>query len=86
MPPEDPLALAAALTRLIDDPDYREQLGCAGKKRVEALFGVERMAANFHETYDRLGRLPRNRLGWLDAAAALRPYSRLLPGQRGHIP
>lgn len=85
VPPEDPPALAAGLARLIDDRDYRERLGRAGKKRVEALFSVERMTANFHEAYDRLDRLPRNRLGWLDAAAALKPYLRLLPGQRGHI-
>jgi L-malate glycosyltransferase len=86
VPPEDPPALAAALARLIDDPGYRERLGGAGKTRVEALFSVERMAADFHATYDRLGRLPRNRLGWLGAARALKPYSGLIHPGRNRIP
>ncbi len=79
-------ALAAALARLIDDRDCRERLGRAGKKRVEALFSVERMAADFHEAYDRLDRLPRREFGWLGAAAALKPYSRLIRSQRKRIP
>ncbi len=78
VPPEHPQALAAALARLIDDRDYRERLGCAGKKRAKALFSVERMAADFHQTYDRLDRMPRNQLGWVGAAAALKPYLRLI--------
>ncbi len=85
VPPDDPPALAAALGRLIDDRGYRERLGHAGKKRVEALFSVERMAANFHETYDRLDRLPRRQLGWL-GAAAVKPYLRLMSGSSGRRP
>lgn len=80
VPPGDPEALAAALDRVIDDRDYRDRLGHAGKQRVETLFSVERMVENFHETYDHLDRLPRHRLGWLGAAALMRPYLRLACG------
>lgn len=86
VPPDDPAALAAALARLVDDRGYRERLGRAGKMRVEALFSVEQMVENFQQAYDRLDRLPRNRLGWLGAATALRPYLRLLPGSHGRQP
>ncbi|HEY3911457.1 MAG TPA: glycosyltransferase family 4 protein [Stellaceae bacterium] len=85
VPPEDPQAVAAALARLIDDRDYRERLGRAGKKRVDALFGVDRMVRDFHETYDRLDRLPRKELGWLGAAAAVKPYLRLTHHNRAHV-
>jgi L-malate glycosyltransferase len=84
VPPEDPQALAAALARLIDDRDYRVRLGRAGKQRVETLFGVERMAENFHQAYDHLDRMPRRRLGWLGASAALGPYLRLIHRPRSH--
>jgi L-malate glycosyltransferase len=78
VPPEDPEALAAALARLIDDRDYRVQLGRAGKERVEARFSVERMAENFHEAYERLDRMPRRALGWPAAIASSKPYWHML--------
>jgi len=78
VPPDDPQSFAAALSRLIDDPSYRLKLGTAAKKRAESTFTVDRLAANFHETYERLVNLPRYRFGWLDAAVNIRPYFRLL--------
>ena len=42
VPPNDPAALAAALERLLRDPQLRRQLGCAGRARVLAEFGMER--------------------------------------------
>ena len=51
MPPDDPVALAQALARLIGDPGLRGRLGAAGQARVHAQFGQEagldRLAAMF---------------------------------------
>lgn len=82
VPPDDPEALAAALSRLIGEPDYRRELGRAAKDRVERLFGVDRMAANFHDAYEYLAQLPRSRSGWSRAAISLTPYLNLLRPQR----
>src|SRR5207247_1343444 len=38
VPPADPAALAAALTRVLDDPALGRRMGQAGRKRVEAQF------------------------------------------------
>jgi len=78
VPPDDPQSFAAALSRLIDDPGYRLQLGIEAKKRAESIFTVDRMVANLQQTYESLTNLPRYRLGWLDAAINIRPYFRLL--------
>jgi len=49
VPPADPAALAAALRRLITDPDLRQRLGAAGCARVRRDFthdvGIARIAA-----------------------------------------
>ena len=51
VPPGDPHALAAGLTRLLDDPDLRRRLGAAGEARVREAFssvaGADRLAAKF---------------------------------------
>ena len=41
VPPDNPPALAEALTGLIGDPDRRAQLGAAGLERLQACFGQE---------------------------------------------
>ena len=81
VPPDDPQSFAAALSRLIDDPAYRLELGTAAKKRADSIFTIDRLAASFHQTYESLANLPRSRLGWLDAAINIRPYFRLLVGR-----
>jgi phosphatidyl-myo-inositol dimannoside synthase len=47
--PEDPLAAAGALDRLLDDADLRERMGRNGRTRVEAEFSYEALAARLRE-------------------------------------
>ena len=51
-PPGDPAALAAAIERLLRDPDLRRRLGAAGEDRVRRDYsvatGADRLAAKFH--------------------------------------
>jgi len=42
VPPQDPAALAGAIKRLVGDVALREQLGAAGRRRIEEQFSVER--------------------------------------------
>jgi glycosyltransferase involved in cell wall biosynthesis len=51
VPPQNVDALAAALDRLLSDPEYRLQLGSAALARVRAEFTQERMAAAVLEMY-----------------------------------
>jgi rhamnosyl/mannosyltransferase len=57
VPPRDPAALAAALTRLLDDVGLRTRLGRAARERVSTEFSAERMArdtlALYHEAAGR---------------------------------
>jgi rhamnosyl/mannosyltransferase len=59
VPPRDPAALAAALTRLLDDAALRTRLGRAARERVSTEFSAERMArdtlALYHEAAGRSG-------------------------------
>lgn len=41
VPPDDPPALAAALARLIRDPELRARFGAAARRRVQALFSPD---------------------------------------------
>ena len=45
MPPGDPVALAAVLRRLLDDPGYRRRLGDGAAAIVEADHDAARNAA-----------------------------------------
>jgi glycosyltransferase involved in cell wall biosynthesis len=51
VPPRDEAALAAAMTRLLDDPDLARRLGAAGKARAVSLFGWRKFAADVAEQY-----------------------------------
>ncbi|MGH3310783.1 MAG: glycosyltransferase family 4 protein, partial [Streptomyces sp.] len=54
VPPDDPDALAAAVTRLMRDPDLRVFLGAAARKHVHADFDVRRTAASVLGLYREL--------------------------------
>lgn len=56
VPPRDPAALAGAIERLIEDPDLRERLVEAGRKRVEESFAIERVMDELIERFEACGR------------------------------
>ncbi|SDN37131.1 glycosyltransferase [Afipia sp. GAS231] len=49
--PRDEAALAAAISRLLDDPDLATRLGAAGKARAVSLFGWRKFASDVAEQY-----------------------------------
>jgi glycosyltransferase involved in cell wall biosynthesis len=53
VPPHDPPATAAALDRLLGDPDLRERMGAAGRQRVEEYFALEPYIARVVGVYER---------------------------------
>ena len=57
VPPRDPVALSAALSGLLADPDRREQYGWGGRRRAERRFGWERIAAATQTVYDQVAGL-----------------------------
>ena len=59
VPPEDPPALAAALEELAADRDRAASLGQAGRRWVEAGFGLDRYVQDWHETLQAVVRVPR---------------------------
>lgn len=54
VPLKNPPALAQAIRRVVADPTLARRLGEAGRVRVEAEFGVDRMVARFAELYEAL--------------------------------
>lgn len=51
VPPENASALAAALARLIHDPDLRQRLGAAGPQRIKEGFLPDQMVDAYEELY-----------------------------------
>jgi glycosyltransferase involved in cell wall biosynthesis len=51
VPPNDPIALAAALNKLIIDPDLRHRLGQNGRQRVVDNFSGEQIVAETMQVY-----------------------------------
>jgi glycosyltransferase involved in cell wall biosynthesis len=56
VPPGDPKALAEAVLALLADPERRARLGSAGRRDVEARFGLARHAAAVEALYRELAR------------------------------
>lgn len=52
VPPRDPEALRASISRLLGDAALRERMGSAARSRVEDSFGVDRMVAATCALYD----------------------------------
>ena len=52
VPPRDPGRLAAAIDRLLSDPELARRLGEAGRARVAERFSAETMAGRVLEIYD----------------------------------
>ncbi|MFA5882548.1 MAG: glycosyltransferase family 4 protein [Acidimicrobiia bacterium] len=50
----DPSALAAGISRLVDDPDLRARLGAAGRTLVEERFDVVQSVRRYEEIFDRV--------------------------------
>ena len=49
--PGDPVALAAAIVRLVADDERSRQMGAAGRRRVERLFEIRQMVAAYERMY-----------------------------------
>jgi rhamnosyl/mannosyltransferase len=54
VPPEDPVRLRSAMTRLLEDPAEARRLGAAARTRFEQLFTAEHMAQSYENVYREL--------------------------------
>lgn len=77
VPPRDPRSAAAALARLWERPELREQMGRAGRERVCSEFTLERLLDGFEDLYAAAcnGRRPAPRLDLAPAIPARPPSS-----------
>jgi glycosyltransferase involved in cell wall biosynthesis len=73
VPPSDPVRLAAAIDRLLADPELAARFGRAGRRRYEERFTIDRMVQQMMRLYRRL----------LDREPAASPIRRALPSERG---
>ena len=55
-PPQDPVALADAMERLVRSPELRRQLGQAGRRRVEEEFSLSQTCCQFMKRIEAAGR------------------------------
>jgi glycosyltransferase involved in cell wall biosynthesis len=54
VPPSDPPRLAAAIERILIDPDLAARFGKAGRRRYEEKFTIDRMVQQMMRLYRRL--------------------------------
>jgi glycosyltransferase involved in cell wall biosynthesis len=52
VPPNDPEAMAKALTRLFCDPKEAAEMGRRGRERFEKIFSLERFAVETENVYE----------------------------------
>lgn len=78
VPPDDVPALTVALGRLAADPVLRRRLGENARARVDRMFTVRRMAAEFEDCYEAIALNRASRL----ALGRFRPYGRMFRPQR----
>ena len=55
-PPQDPVALADAMERLVRSPELRRQLGQAGRRRIEEEFSLSQTCCQFMKRIEAAGR------------------------------
>ena len=51
VPPADPAALATAMVEIWSDPDRRDRMGNAGRRRADECFDIRRMVAQYEALY-----------------------------------
>ncbi len=61
VPPEDPVALAGAISSLLADPERRRRMGEAGRRRVQQEFTIEPMVECTAQIYRRASAAMRRR-------------------------
>lgn len=54
IPPKDDVAFASAIDRILSNPDWRNQLGEAGRMRVEIAFSWDSVASRLSQLYSTL--------------------------------
>jgi len=54
VPPRKPIALAAAINKVIENREFARSLGLAARKRVEKEFTVEKMINETEDVYHSL--------------------------------
>jgi len=89
VPPGDPIAFGAALSRLARDPELRAALGRAARAHVLATFTNQRAARSFENLYAELDARPRADFGWSRLGLNVAPFARLaldVAGRRLGVP
>lgn len=74
-PPKDDAAFACAIDRILLNPDWRNQLGQAARKRVEATFSWDGVAAQLGQLYETLLEESSEAASQEQAAQAFAPVS-----------
>jgi hypothetical protein len=89
VPPGDPIAFGAALSRLARDPELRAAMGRAGRAHILARFTSQLAARSFENLYAELDARPRADFGWSRLGLNVAPFARLaldVAGRRLGVP